>query len=187
MSDDLIKESLIEKEMLKCIFYFEEKIKRIHISRINTKIISHLIIKCYDKTYVLNDLSRISIDNSSTIRISLFDKCIIRNVEKSILLSKLDVYMLRDKYDIILHIPILTEERRNNVLKNLKIEKELAKVAIRNKRKFFKNKIKDLLKDKDINDSYCKIINNKLQNITNSLVEKINIIFKIKEREILNK
>ncbi len=181
-----ISQSNIKKKMNEVLIYLENEIKKLNITGINYDLISNLLINYYGNLTKLKYLSKISIENKFSLRISLFDKKIKNIVEKTILLSKLDLNLSNDIKDIIITVPVITQERKKDILKIIKKKIELAKVSIRNKRKLIKNKIVFFLKEKIINKEQEKSNIKKLQEIVNFYIKEINFIYIKQKKKMLN-
>ncbi len=166
----------VKDEMCKCINILKTNVSR-YTGGINIKFISHLLIDYHGNKIFLYKLSRIVLDNYNSLRISLFDFSIKNNVKRSIYLSKLDLNIVEIGNDLIITLPVLTEEKKKKILKLLKNEIELSKILIRNIRRKYKNKLKIFLKNKYINEDEKKNINVKLQKDTDFYIKEIDDIF----------
>ncbi len=178
-----INEIDIKKKMNLCLVNFKEKISKFNINFLDTNIISNLLINYYGKKIFLYKLSNILIEKKSCFRICLFDKSIKNIVKKSILSLKLDLNINEDKNDILIYISPITCEKRFYLIKLLKKEFELSKISIRNIRKCFKIKFKSFIKN---NRDEINKFNFLLQKLTDLYIEKLNILFKNKKKNILN-
>ncbi len=178
-----LNELLINK-MDKCLNSFKLNIKKFNLSSLDLNIIGNIFINYFGKKILLNKLSNISMEKNF-FKISLFDKNIKNIVKKSILNLNLDVSIFEKNNDILVRIPILTEEKRYKIIKLLKNETELSKIFIRNIRHEFKKKIRILFVEKKISKDENKIFNKKLQNITNLYIKKIESLFLNKKENLI--
>ncbi len=178
-----IYDNFVSKEMFKYIDDFKKKINKFSVNKFNIKLISDLNIFCYGRNIKLINLCKINLKDNILI-ISLFDKNIVNLVEKSILLTKLDFNFSRKGNDIILNIPPLTNDRRNNILKLLKKELEFYKIFIRNKRKDFKKKILYFLKNKELSLNEKFFYDKKIQYDTDKCINELNNLYLLKKKEI---
>ncbi len=181
---NIFNEIDIKKKMDKCIFSCEKNINKYSINNINTKIISDLLIDYYGNKIALYKLSKIIVENYNSLRVSLFDNSIKNVVKKCICLSKLDLNVVNDKNDLIVYLPLLTEERKIKILKLLKNEIELSKISVRNVRREFKNRFRLFFKKKIISKDEEIIISNKLQKITEFYIKKLEVIFISKKNRL---
>ncbi len=183
---EYINELDIKKKMEICLINFKKNINKFNINFLDVNVISNLLINYYGKKIFLNKLSKISIEKRCCFRICLFDKNIKNIVKKSILSLNLNLNLNENKNDILIFIPPLTEEKRFFFIKLLKKEFELSKISIRNIRKYFNNKIKLLIKNitysKDEKNKFCFL----LQKNTNLYINKLDILFNNKKKNILN-
>ncbi len=183
---DLYEKDLSNK-MDNIVISFKKKINKFRTNRIDIGIISNLKINYYGKNCLLSNISRILVENNSTLRISLFDKNknIIKSVERKILSENIDLYPIIENNDLLIRVPPLTEEKKIKIIKLLKSELELGKIYIRNIRKIFKSKIKKNLKNKKLSIEEEKYFFKKLQKITDFNIKIINNIFLNKKKEII--
>ncbi len=182
----LIEDSDIKKKMDECVSSFKKKISNYNVNKININIFSDLIINYFGENINLGKLSNIVIINNNLIKISLFDKNIKNNVRKVIETSNLNVSTNIDNNNILINLPPITENYRKNIFNKLKYDFEKYKVNIRNIRKFFNIKNKNLWLNKYINEDQFKLFNKKIQIFTNNYINLINIIFNNKKKIILN-
>ncbi len=184
---DKINKNIIESKMTSCIKSFKKNIIKYNIDNLNINIIGDLLINYYGKKICLSKISRIVIENNYMFRISLFDLSIKNIVKKIIYNTGLDYNIIDDKNDILIYVSIITEDKKNKIIKLLKDNVELTKICIRNIRRYFNNKIKLLLKKKIISEDEKNKLILDLQKITNFYIDKINIIFIKKKEKILKK
>ncbi len=179
-----INEDYIDFEMNKCIISFKKNLSKYNLDFNNINIISNLYIDYYGYSTKLYKLSSICIKNNC-FKISLFDKNIKNKVRRAIETSDLNLTTNIDKNDIIVNLPIVTEQYKIKILNLLKKDLEFFKISIRNKRKFFKNNIKILLNNKIFSKDESLILNNKLQFITNKYIKMLDVLFIDKKNNIL--
>ncbi|MCV2499835.1 MAG: ribosome recycling factor [Candidatus Lightella neohaematopini] len=178
--------SKTEKLMSDSVELFINKINKINIYCISLDLIKSLKVKCYNKIMLLYTISNIIAESNNTIIIDVFDKKLLPLVKKAIMDSKLELNQSYINDKIRISNPILTNERRHNILKLIGNESEVARISIRNIRHNSLNKIKSLYKkNKSFNKDEFKLISNKIQEITNFWINKINNQYSIKEKEIL--
>ena len=123
----------------------------------------------------------INTPDSKTIVIQPWEKSILPDIEKAISYANLGFNPMNNGENIIINIPPLTEERRKELAKMAKNLTENAKISIRNVRKNSNNEIKKLDYSEDQKNNYVIDI----QNITDNLIEKVDNIYQLKEKEIL--
>ncbi|WP_168895120.1 ribosome recycling factor [Enterobacteriaceae endosymbiont of Donacia tomentosa] len=171
--------------MKKILDLFIKKVNITLNNRISPHLLNNLTVKLYNKLIPINQLSSIVVDNYSTLKITPFDISIIKNIEKSIIFANLDLTTKIVNKDIFVMIPPMTESRKIKITKNLKGELELNRIAIRNIRKKKKNKLKILLKNKNISENQEKELQKQIQKKTSFYINKITNFFK-KKIELFN-
>ena len=147
--------------------------------------LDNIFADAYGSKTPLNQLGNISITDSSTITIQVWDTSIIKNIENSILESDLGVNPQIDGQIIRIPIPKLSEERRDELTKVAAKYAENSKVVIRNLRRDFIDSQKELKKNSEISEDDLKKILNEVQKLTDSSIEKIDELLKVKKEDIL--
>ncbi|QCI27160.1 ribosome recycling factor [Buchnera aphidicola] len=183
MEYDIIKN--IKLRMEKCIEKFNININNIRVGRISTKLLDKIKIEYYGVKKKIKELSNITIENSNTLKITVFDKNIIREIEKKIFHSNLGVTPIVNNNFIKIIVPPITEERRKKIVKDIQIESEYTRINIRNIRRDANNFLKKSVKNKTINIDIEYNIQNEIQNLTNYYINKINSLLSKKELEIM--
>ena len=122
----------------------------------------------------------------STLAVTVFDRSLISAVEKAILTSDLGLNPSSAGTTIRVPLPPLTEERRRDLIKIVKSEGEQGKVAIRNVRRDANDKIKALLKDKEISENDQHKAEEIIQKVTDSYIKKVDEILADKEKELMD-
>jgi ribosome recycling factor len=130
-------------------------------------------------------MSSLSIPESRLINIQPWDATLIKEIEKAILKANLGLTPSNDGKLIRISVPPLTQERRKEIVKIAQKLMEKYKVAVRNIRRDSVDKLKSLKKDGDISEDEMFGAQNKVQEITNKFIGKIDQQYKIKEKEIL--
>ncbi|QJC36931.1 ribosome recycling factor [Enterobacteriaceae endosymbiont of Donacia vulgaris] len=175
-----------KKSMQKCLDVFTEKINILSNNRLSPYLLNNIFLKLNNKSVLVHHISSIILENFSTLKVTPFDSTILKNIEKSIVCSNLDVTTKIIGHSIYVNIPPMTEFRKIKILKNLKIEAELNKINIRNIRRKTNNKIKFFLKKKQINEDQEKKLYNLIQKQTILYINYIKDFLKKKEKELFN-
>ncbi|QJC32894.1 ribosome recycling factor [Enterobacteriaceae endosymbiont of Donacia semicuprea] len=183
MHSDIINNN--KKNMEKCLNSFINKITLMSQNRLSPYLLNNISIKLDNKLILINYISSIVVENSFTLKITPFDLKIIKNIEKSIALSNLDVTTKIINNNIYVYISPITETKKRKILKNIKIEAELNRIYIRNIRRKSNNKIKIFLKEKKIDENQEKKLYNYIQKQTILFTNKIKKFVKKKEKELL--
>ena len=133
----------------------------------------------------MNQIASISVPEAQTIMIKPFDKSILKDVEKAIHLADLNLVPINDGNVIRINFPPLTEQRRKELVKEVKGYAENAKVSIRNIRREMIDQVKKLEKDGEISEDQLKRETDKIQKLTDKFTDNVDQIAKEKEALIM--
>ena len=175
----------LDQKMISAVKHLDKEFSAIRTSRANPSMLDNIFADAYGSKTPLNQLGNISITDSSTITIQVWDTSIIKNIENSILESDLGVNPQIDGQIIRIPIPKLSEERREELTKVAAKYAENSKVVIRNLRRDFIDSQKELKKNSEISEDDLKKILNEVQKLTDSSIEKIDELLKVKKEDIL--
>ncbi len=175
----------LDQKMITAVKHLDREFSAIRTSRANPSMLDNIFADAYGSKTPLNQLGNISITDSSTITIQVWDTSIIKNIENSILESDLGVNPQIDGQIIRIPIPKLSEERREELTKVAAKYAENSKVVIRNLRRDFIDSQKELKKNSEISEDDLKKILNEVQKLTDSSIEKIDELLKVKKEDIL--
>ena len=175
----------LDSKMISAVKHLDREFSAIRTSRANPSMLDNIFADAYGSRTPLNQLGNISITDSSTITIQVWDTSIIKNIENSILESDLGVNPQIDGQIIRIPIPKLSEERREELTKVAAKYAENSKVVIRNLRRDFIDSQKELKKNSEISEDDLKKILNEVQKLTDSSIEKIDELLKVKKEDIL--
>jgi ribosome recycling factor len=175
-----------ESHMNDTIDFLRDEFKGIRTGRANIAILDTIKPDAYGSGKMpLNQLATLSTPDPKTIVIEPWDKSIIQAIEKEILSSSLGLNPQNDGKIIRIPIPPLTEERRKEFVKFIKKKAEEAKISIRNVRREANDKLKDAEKNGEISEDEEKRAHDKIQEITDKFVHKIDDLTKEKEQELM--
>jgi ribosome recycling factor len=175
----------LDQKMISAVKHLDKEFSTIRTSRANPSMLDNIFADAYGSKTPLNQLGNISTPDSSTITIQVWDTSIIKNIENSILESDLGVNPQIDGQLIRIPIPKLSEERREELTKVAAKYAENSKVVIRNLRRDFIDSQKELKKNSEISEDDLKKILNEVQKLTDSSIEKIDELLKVKKEDIL--
>jgi ribosome recycling factor len=183
----MIKEALSEAEsrMKGSVRSFEEDLAAIRTGRASPALVEKLSVNYYGAPTPLIQLATISVPEPRLLAIRPFDPAIIRDIERAILASDLGLTPGNDGKLIRLNIPMLTEERRHELVRMVRNRAEEARVAIRNIRRDVQNDLREFEREKIISEDDLKRGEDELQKLTDHYIEQISEICKRKEVEIL--
>ena len=175
----------LDQKMINAIKHLDKEFSTIRTSRANPSMLDNIFADAYGSKTPLNQLGNISSTDPSTITIQVWDTSIIKNIENSILESDLGVNPQTDGQIIRIPIPKLSEERREELTKVAAKYAENSKVVVRNLRRDFIDSQKELKKNSEISEDDLKKILNEVQKLTDSSIEKIDELLKVKKEDIL--
>lgn len=183
MYKDLVVKS--EETMRKSINFLKEELATIRAGKANPKLVDKISVSYYGTMTPLNQIANISVPEPRTILIQPWDGNALRDIEKAIMTSDLGINPNNDGKIIRLMIPVLTEERRKELVKVVKKETENSKIAVRNIRRDTNEEIKKLEKQSEISKDDQKRAEDEMQKLTDRYISFIDDIYKEKEKEIL--
>lgn len=176
----------LEEKMQKTIIALEENFAEVRAGRANPAILNKVTVDYYGVATPISQVAGISVPEARMIVIQPWDMSILKEIEKAILASDIGLNPNNDGKVIRLNFPELTEERRKELVKEIKKTAEESKVSIRNIRRDGMEKIKTDLKNGDITEDEKAKSEADVQKLTDKYVSEIDQILAKKENEILN-
>ncbi len=176
----------IKERMEKTISVYAEKLAEIRAGRANPAILNKVKIDYYGTPTPINQVAGISVPEARLIVIQPWDMSILKEIEKAILTSDIGINPNNDGKVIRLAFPELTEERRKEIVKDIKKMAEEAKVAIRAVRRDGVDMAKSEQKEGNITEDELKQAETEIQKITDKNIEEIDHILENKEKEIMS-
>ena len=156
----------LESKMSSAVLHLEKELNSLRTSRANPSMLSNIFVDAYGSKTPINQLGNISVPDSSTITIQVWDISLIKNIESSITESNLGINPQIDGQLIRLPIPKLSEERRKELTKIASEYAENSKITIRNIRRDFIETNKKEKKENSLSeDDLKRILNEELSNI----------------------
>ena len=180
---DIHKET--EEKMKKSINVYKEELQGIRAGRANPSLLDNISVDYYGTNTPLKQVASVSAPEPRLLVIQPWDANLIPAIEKEILKSDLGLNPSNDGKLIRLPIPMLTEERRKELVKVVGKSQENAKVAVRNTRRDANDAIKKMEKNKELSEDERRQAEEKIQEITNKYIEEIDLITKEKEEELM--
>lgn len=174
-----------EAEMKKCLENLEREFHSIHTGRANPALVENVQVEAYGSAVPLKQVASISIPEARTILIQPWDKSTLGAIEKGIMAANLGFTPNNDGRLIRINIPSPTEERRREYVKLAKQMAEDARIAIRNVRRKHKDEVKKLEKEHKISEDEMYADIDKIQELTDKYIEKVDEDLKEKEEEIM--
>ena len=176
----------IKEKMENTISVFSEKLSEVRAGRANPAVLNKVKIDYYGTPTPINQVAGISVPEARLIVIQPWDISVLKEIEKAILTSDLGLNPSSAGTTIRVPLPPLTEERRRDLIKIVKSEGEQGKVAIRNVRRDANDKIKALLKDKEISENDQHKAEEIIQKVTDNYIKKVDEILADKEKELMD-
>lgn len=173
------------EKMDKTVNSLKKEMGKIRTGRANPAILDDLVIEYYGTPTPLKQLAQVSTPDARCLMISPYDKSCLATVEKAINASSLGLPPNNDGQVIRLNIPELTEERRKELIKDMKKKGEESKIAIRNIRRDGNDSIKKSEKAKEISEDDSKKQMEEIQKLTDKFIAKVDEVMKHKEEDIL--
>ena len=178
--------SIIKEKMNKSIDNLREKFSEVRAGRANPAILNKVKIDYYGTPTPINQVAGVSVPEARMIVIQPWDLSVLKEIEKAILTSDIGINPNNDGKVIRLAFPELTEERRKELVKDIKKMAEECKVAVRNARRDGIDQAKKEQKDGEMTEDELKQAENKIQEMTDKSIEEIDKILANKENEILS-
>ena len=178
--------SEIKEKMGKALDSLTLKLSEVRAGRANPAILNKVKIDYYGTPTPINQVAGISVPEARMIMIQPWDVSILKEIEKAILTSEIGINPNNDGKVIRLVFPELTEERRKELVKEIKKYAEDAKVAIRNVRREGIDKAKALQKDGEMTEDELKSAEAEIQKMTDKNVEEVDKVVESKEAEIMS-
>ena len=178
--------SEIKEKMEKAIESLVQRLSEVRAGRANPAILNKVKIDYYGTPTPINQVAGISVPEARMIMIQPWDVSILKEIEKAILASEIGINPNNDGKVIRLVFPELTEERRKDLVKEIKKYAEDAKVSIRNARRDGIDKAKSMQKDGDITEDELKAAETEIQKITDKYTEEVDKTIAAKETEIMS-
>ena len=175
-----------QARMEKSLEALKSHISKIRTGRAQPSLLDGLQVEYYGSPTPLRQVANVVAEDARTLAVNVFDKSLISAVEKAILTSDLGLNPSSAGTTIRVPLPPLTEERRRDLIKIVKSEGEQGKVAIRNVRRDANDKIKALLKDKEISENDQHKAEEIIQKVTDSYIKKVDEILADKEKELMD-
>lgn len=169
--------------MLKAVEALKRDLATVNTGRATPSLLDTIRVECYGNFMPLNQVSNVSVLDSSTLLIQVWDRSMISHVEKGIQNANLGFNPMVDGTSIRINIPKLSEERRKELCKIVKRYGEDKKIAVRNVRKDSLEKIKKI--KKDFSEDFVKDSEDKIQELTDKHIKNIDLLVASKENDLL--
>ena len=171
--------------MDKTLVHLAEEFDAVRAGRANPKVLDRITVEYYGSETQLNGVATISSPDARTLVIQPWDTSLLKEIQKAILSSELGINPQNDGKVIRLIFPQLTEERRKELVKQIKKYAEEAKVAMRNIRRDGMDYVKKLKKNAEITEDDQKKAEKDLQDLLDKYIKKVDEATAAKEKELM--
>ncbi len=171
--------------MNKSIESLRQELTKVRTGRAHPSLLDHITVDYYGSQVPLSQVANITVQDSRTLSISVWEKTLISVVEKAIMNSNLGLNPATAGDIIRIPLPPLTEERRKDMIKIVRQEGESGKVAIRNIRRDAISDFKSLLKDKEITEDDDHKAQDEIQKLTDKCISIIDQHLENKEKDLM--
>ena len=171
--------------MEKTVEHLEEALARVRAGKANVKILDGILVEYYGSMVPLTQVGTVSVPDAKSIVITPWEKGIIKEIERAIINSPLGITPENNGELIRLGIPPLTEDRRRELVKQVKADAETAKVSVRNTRRDTNDAIKKSIKTDNTPEDVAKDAEAEVQKLHDRYIKKIDELFSAKEKEIM--
>lgn len=175
-----------DSRMEKSVEAFKNQISKIRTGRASPSILDGIMVEYYGTATPLRQLANVTVEDSRTLAINLFDRSLGSAVEKAIMSSDLGLNPSSAGTVIRVPLPPLTEERRKDLIKVVRGEAEQGRVAVRNVRRDANDKVKALLKDKEISEDEDRRSQDDIQKMTDAYIKLLDAALADKEKELMD-
>lgn len=182
-----MKETLkrFEEKMDKTIVALKADLATIRAGRANPHVLDRIMVEYYGSPTPIQQVGNVSVPEARILQIQPWDATVLKAIEKAINESDLGINPTNDGKVIRLVFPELTEERRKDLVKDVKKKAENAKVAVRNIRRDANDGFKKLNKANELTDDELKSLEDQVQKLTDRFVNEIEKTMEAKSKEIL--
>lgn len=174
-----------EDKMTKTVEVLKEEYASIRAGRANPHLLDKLRVDYYGTPSTIQSVANISVPEARVIQIQPWEAKMIKEIEKAILASDIGITPGNDGKVIRLVFPELTEDRRKELVKDIKKKAEAAKVAVRNVRRDGNDAIKKAAKANEISEDEQKQIEDEIQKVTDKFIAEIDKCTEVKTAEIM--
>ena len=174
-----------DEKMQKAVEFLSADFASVRAGRANPHVLDKIKVDYYGTPTPLQSVGNISVPEPRMIQIAPWEKSLIKEIEKAIMMSDIGITPTNDGTLIRLVFPELTEERRKELVKDVKKRGEENKVAIRNTRRDGNDAFKKLAKTDEVSEDQIKELEEELQKLTDKFIKEIDQLVEEKSKEIL--
>lgn len=175
---------MAKEGMEKALNYTQGELSKIRAGRASVNILDGVMVEYYGAMSPLNQIAVLSIPDARTVQIKPFEKKSIGDIERAIIAANLGLTPANDGEFIRLNIPPLTEERRRDLVKRMRVEIENAKISIRKSRQEANDELRKQKAD-GVSEDIIKDYEDEVQKLTDSYIKKADEMSAAKEEDIM--
>ncbi len=175
----------VEQKMSKSLEALKVDLGKIRTGRAHTGLLDHVMVDYYGNPTAINQVANVTLADARTIGVQPYEKNMVGPIEKAIRDSDLGLNPATNGEMIRVPMPMLTEERRRDLIKVVKSEGEDAKIAVRNIRRDANEQLKKLLKNKEVSEDDERRAQDEVQKLTDRFVTEIDKALQIKEADLM--
>ena len=172
-----------EEKMQKALDFLQADFQTIRAGRANPHILDKIKVDYYGTPTPIQSVGNITVPEARMIQIAPWEKSLIKEIEKAIMMSDVGITPSNDGTVVRLVFPELTEDRRKELVKEIKKKGEDNKVVIRNARRDGKDAVKKL--GKEISEDEAKQLEDQLQKATDKYIKEVDALVESKSKEIM--
>lgn len=175
-----------EERMNRRIDHLNNEFAAIRAGRANPAVLDRVVVDYYGAPTPVNQLAAVSVTEARTLMIQPWDASVLTPIERAIQMSDIGINPQNDGKSLRMVFPPLTEERRKDLVKDIKELAEETKVGVRNVRRDTVDKFKTMKKNGEITEDDLKQAEKKTQELTDKFVKEIDVLTEKKQKEIMS-
>ncbi len=174
-----------DSKMQRSLESLKNDLAKVRTGRAHIGLLDHVMVEYYGSMVAVNQVANVNLGDARTINVQPFEKNMIGKVEKAIRDCDLGLNPATNGDLIRVPMPMLTEERRRDMIKIVRSEAENAKVSIRNVRRDANDALKKLIKDKEISEDDERRTQDEVQKMTDKAVIEVDKLLQVKEVDLM--
>ena len=179
------QKQIVTKKMEDNIESLSSRLRQMRTGRAQTSLLENVKVLYYGSVTPLSQMATISIPSARSLIVTPFDLKSLKDIEQALVKANLGLTPQNDGKLIRLMIPELTEERRKDLVKEIKKEAEKCRVDLRNNRRLMNDEVKKLVKEKVLSEDNHKRWNEEIQKITEKFMAQVETVLAAKEKEVM--
>jgi len=183
MIDEITQDA--KSRMIKSVESLKTELTKIRTGRAHPSLLDQVMVDYYGSMTPIKQVANVVAEDSRTLAVTPWEKPMVAAIEKAIMTANLGLNPASQGTVIRVPMPMLTEERRRDLVKVVKGEGESGKVAVRNIRRDANSDFKELLKEKEISEDEARGAEDGIQKLTDKYVAEIDKLLEAKEKEMM--